>query len=78
MNNIDLKLNDIEGINVSLDVAVKKIEPPLEDLTEELNTYNTELTEQETIINRIIEALNNRKWVRIWVMKKLYKNIILD
>ncbi len=32
-----------------------------EDLTEELNTYNTELTEQETIINNIIEALNNRK-----------------
>lgn len=61
MNNIDLKLNDIEGIDFSLDVVVKKIEPPLEDLTEELNTYNTELTEQETIINRIIEALNNRK-----------------
>ena len=32
-----------------------------EDLTEELNTYNTELTEQETLINSIIEALNNRK-----------------
>lgn len=61
MDNIDLRVNDIEGINLSLDVAVKKIEPPLEDLTEELNTYNTELTEQETIINRIIEALNNRK-----------------
>ena len=31
-----------------------------EDLTEELNTYNTELTEQETLINNIIEALKNK------------------
>lgn len=61
MDNINLRVNDIEGINLSLNAAVKKIEPPLEDLTEELNIYNTELTEQETIINRIIEALNNRK-----------------
>ena len=46
MNNIDLKLNDIEGIDVSLDVAVKKIEPPLEDLevtpTKEQQTFNHE------------------------------------
>ena len=46
MNNIDLKLNDIEGINFSLDVAVKKIEPPLEDLevipTKEQQTFNHE------------------------------------
>lgn len=31
-----------------------------ENLTEELNTYNTELTEQETLINRIIEALKSK------------------
>ena len=35
-----------------------------EDLTEELNTYNTELTEQETIINSIIEALRNKAFNR--------------
>ena len=46
MNNIDLKLNDIEGIDFSLDVAVKKIEPPLEDLevtpTKEQQKFNHE------------------------------------
>lgn len=29
---IELQINDIEGINLSLDVAVKKIEPPLENV----------------------------------------------
>ena len=42
-------------------VNVNVVTTTSEDLTEELNTYNTELTEQETIINSIIEALNNRK-----------------
>lgn len=32
-----------------------------EDLTEELNTYNNELTEQETLINDIIEALKSKQ-----------------
>lgn len=32
-----------------------------EDLSVELNTYNSKLTEQQTLINNIIEALNNRK-----------------
>ena len=48
MNNIDLKLNDIEGIDFSLDVAVKKIEPPLDDLevipTKEQQSFNHEGT----------------------------------
>lgn len=98
MNEINFEIKDIESIGLTMDVGIKEIYPPIEnlevtptkeqqvfnhensygydqvivkripdeyivseDLTEELNTYNTELTEQETIINSIIEALNNRK-----------------
>lgn len=32
-----------------------------EDLTEELSTYNSELSLQESLINSIIETLNSRK-----------------
>lgn len=98
MNEINFEMQDVGKIDLSMDVGVKEIFPPIEnlevtptkeqqvfnhensygydqvivkripdkyivseDLTEELNTYNTELTEQETLINSIIEALNNRK-----------------
>ena len=94
MNEINFQIEDIKKIELSMDVGVKEIFPPIEnlevtptkekqiftnensygydevvvapipdtqeDLTEELNTYNTELTEQETIINNIIEALKNK------------------
>lgn len=43
-----------EKVNVNIETTIP------ENLTEELNTYNTELTEQEIIINNIIEALKNK------------------
>ena len=94
MNEINFEIQDIKKIDLSMDVGVKEIYPPIEnlevtptkekqifthensygydevvvapipdtqeDLTEELNTYNTELTEQETLINNIIEVLKNK------------------
>ena len=60
MNEINFEIQDIEKIDLSMDVGVKEICPPIENLTEELNIYNTELTEQEIIINNIIEALKNK------------------
>lgn len=45
-NNIELILSDVEGISLSLDTAVKKVEPPLENLeitpTKEQQTFTHE------------------------------------
>ena len=43
-----------EKVNVNIETTTP------EDLKEELNTYNTELTTQEIIINSIIEVLKNK------------------
>ena len=55
---LDITENGIKDVTSYAEVNVN-IEGK-EDLTEELNTYNTELTEQEIIINNIIEALKNK------------------
>ena len=44
----------LNQVDVTIEVEGK------EDLTEELNTYNTELTEQEVTINDIVEALKGK------------------
>ena len=45
-NNIELILSDVEGISLSLDTAIKKVEPPLENLevtpTKEQQVFNHE------------------------------------
>lgn len=58
---LEITDNGVTDVTSYAKVNVKIETTTPEDLTEELNTYNTELTEQEILINRIIEALNNRK-----------------
>ena len=96
MNEINFNIENVGTIDLSMDVGIKEIYPPIEnlevtptkdqqvfthensygydkvtvkaipkelmveDLTEELNTYNTELTEQEITINDIVEALKDK------------------
>ena len=70
-----------DGLN-QLDVTVE-IEGK-EDLTEELNTYNTELTEQETKIADVIELLQTKatpsgeKYAPRWIRFSNYKGTDLD
>lgn len=47
-----------EGYNGLNNVEV--VTNVIEDLEEEINTYNAELTSQKTLINNIIEALQNK------------------
>lgn len=58
---LDITENGITDVtNYSkVDVNVETIIP--EDLTEELSTYNSSLSIQESLINSIIETLNSRK-----------------
>lgn len=51
----DDEYSGLNQVNVTVDA--------IEDLTEELTTYNTELTKQETTIEDIIVALNNKAGV---------------
>jgi surface protein len=48
----DEEYDGLNQVNVTVDA--------IEDLTEELNTYNNELTEQETTIENIVENLKNK------------------
>lgn len=51
----DEEYNGLNQVNVTVDA--------IEDLTNELETYDTELTEQETTIEDIVDALKNKAGV---------------
>lgn len=62
MDNIDLRLNDIEGINMSLDTGVKIIEP------DDGGNYNNIYSLEETIIGIWLDKPLYRKIVDCGVL----------